>query len=341
MILLYGATGYTGRLVARTLAVHGMRPVLAGRRAAALRDIAGPLGLDVRAGGLDDLALDGATVLLNCAGPFSVTQPPLLRACLAAGVHYLDLAGEAGEHLAAAAHDADARRAGVLVLPGAGFGIVPSDTLAAHVATRLPGATRIDVALRTVGGASRGTAEVVLGNLRTPGVQRRHATLVPARGGAERLRVDFADGRGLVTVVTNPWRGDLAGSVPAVPELRTFMAFPAPVRALMRVPHGGLLRRVAARLPDGPSEAGLAEGRTAVWARATDAAGRTATAVLHGPDAYLYTAATAELCLRRVLDGDVRPGCHTPAALWGPDFAARLDGVTRHDVDGSPAARPA
>jgi saccharopine dehydrogenase (NAD+, L-lysine-forming) len=111
------------------------------------------------------------------------------------------------------------------------------------------------------------------------------------------------------------------------------MSFPPPVRALMRIPHGGLLRRVAARLPEGPSEKALRQGRTAVWCRATDAAGATATAVLHGPDAYLYTARTAELCLRRVLDGDVRPGYHTPAGLWGPDFGLGIDGVARHDLD--------
>lgn len=333
MIIVYGATGYTGRLVARTLAGHGMHPVLAGRRAAALHEIADPLRLDVRVGGLYDISLAGATALINCAGPFARTQPPLLRACLAAGVHYLDLAGEVDEHRTAAAADKDAKRSGILVLPGAGFGIVPSDTLAAHVAARLPDAVRIDLALKTVGGASRGTAEVVLGNLRTPGVQRHQAQLVPARGGADRLTVDFHDHDGPVTVVTNPWRADLVGSVPTVSGLNTYMTFPAPVRALMRIPHGGFLRRVAARLPEGPSEKALGEGRTAVWSRATDAAGTTATAVLHGPDAYLYTAATAELCLHRVLDGDVRPGYHTPAGLWGPDFGLDVDGVTRHDLD--------
>jgi saccharopine dehydrogenase (NAD+, L-lysine-forming) len=333
MIILYGATGYTGRLVARTLAGRGMHPVLAGRRAAALHEVADPLGLDVRVGGLDDISLAGATVLLNCAGPFARTQPPLLRACLAAGVHYLDLAGEVEEHRTTAARDADAKRSGILVLPGAGFGIVPSDTLSAHVAARLPDAVRIDVALKTVGGASRGTAEVVLGNLRTPGVQRRRARLVPARGGADRLSVDFRDHDGAVTVVTNPWRADLVGSVPAVPQLNTYMSFPAPVRAMMHIPHGNILRRVAARLPEGPSETALREGRTAVWCRATDRAGATATAVLHGPDAYLYTARTAEHCLRRVLDGDLRSGYHTPAGLWGPDFGTDVDDVTRHDLD--------
>lgn len=331
MIVLYGATGYTGRLVARTLAERGLSPTLAGRREAAVREIAEPLGLDVRVGGLDDLDLSGATVLLNCAGPFSRTQRPLVDACLRAGVHYLDLAGEVDEHRAVAARDAEARAAGVLLLPGAGFGIVPSDCLIAHVVARVPGARRVELALKTVGGVSRGTAEVLLGGLRAPGVRRVGGALVERRAGAARLRVDFDDGDGPTTVVTNPWRADLVASAPGVGDLETFMAFPAPVRALMRIPHGGALRALARRLPEGPSDRALARGRSAVWARAA-ASGISATATLHGPDAYLFSALATEACLRRVENGDAPAGFHTPSSAWGADLPLAIPGVRRADA---------
>lgn len=133
---------------------------------------------------------------------------------------------------------------------------------------------------------------MVLGNLRALGVQRRRGELVPTRAGAQGLDVDFGDGDGPTVTVTNPWRADLVASVPAVSDLRTFMTFPAPVRVMMRVPHGSLLRRVARRLPEGPSGEALERGHSAVWARASTPAGDTATAVLHGPDAYRYTAAS-------------------------------------------------
>ena len=330
MLILYGATGYTGRLVTRHLHHQGLRPMLAGRRADALHALADPLGLDVRVGDLDTLLLSDATVLLNCAGPFAATQPSLLNACVTAGVHYLDLAGEVTEHLAAAANHAQARQAGVLVLPGAGFGIVPSDTLSAHVAALQPTATRLDLAIKTVGGLSRGTAGVVLGGLRTPGVQRTDTGLVPTRAGAYRLVVDFQDGDGPVPVVTNPWRADLVAAAPSIPAMRTYMSFPAPVRALMRIPHGGILRQLARRMPEGPSAEALRGGRTAIWARASGPDG-SSTAVIHGPDAYLFTAAAAAACLREVLDGNLTPGFQTPATLWGPDFGLGLDGVTRTD----------
>ena len=332
MIVVYGATGYTGGLVARRLAERGLAPVLAGRRAPALRAVAGPLGLDHRVGGLEDLDLAGATVLLNCAGPFARTQGPLVAACLRAGVHYLDLAGEVPEHRALAARDADARAAGVLLAPGAGFGIVASDCLIAHVVARVPGASRVQLALKTVGGVSRGTAEVVLGSLRAPGARRVGGRLVERRAGAGRLRVDFGDGDGPTTVVTNPWRADLVASAPGAGALEAFMRFPAPVRALMRIPHGGALRAVAHRLPEGPSDAAIERGRSAVWARAADGSGAGATATLHGPDAYRFTALAAEACLRRVIAGDAPPGFHTPSSAWGADVVLAVEGATRTDV---------
>ena len=331
MILLYGATGFTGRLVARTLVERGLSPVLAGRREEAVRAVAEPLGLEARAGSLTDLSLDGATDLLNCAGPFARTQGPLVDACLRAGVHYLDLAGEVDEHLALQRRDAEAREAGVLLLPGAGFGIVPSDCLAAFVAGRVDRPQRVELALRTVGGVSRGTAEVVLGGLRTPGVQRRGGALVAASAGDATTKVDFGDGTP-TTVTTNPWRADLVASVPDVPDLTTAMAFPAPVRALMRIPHGGLLRAVARRLPEGPSDAQIAKGASFVHARAVGAGGETAAAVLRGPDAYRFTGLTAAACLERVVAGDAPPGFRTPTGAWGADLPLGLPGVERRIV---------
>ncbi|MGL5927581.1 MAG: saccharopine dehydrogenase family protein [Dermatophilaceae bacterium] len=332
MLLVYGATGYTGRVVVRALVDGGLQPVLAGRRREAVGAVADPLGLDVRAGAVTDLDLAGVTVVLNCAGPFSATAAPLARRCVDAGAHYLDLAGEVEEHRALAGLDAAARRAGVLVLPGVGYGIVPSDCLAAHVARRVGEPRSVRVALKTVGGVSRGTAGVVLGSLRRPGVQRSGGNLVPRSAGTARMQVDFGDGDGPTTVVTNPWRADLVASVPGASDYETFMAFPAPVRALMRIPHGGLLRWVAGRLPEGPSDDALARGRSAVWASATGVDGSTATAVVRGPDAYPLSGATALACARRVLAGDTTPGFHTPASAWGPDLVLDVPGLVREDV---------
>lgn len=337
MIVVYGATGYTGALVAAQLVASGIRPVLAGRNRDSLLTLARPWGLDIHVGGLTDGLPEGTRVLVNCAGPFDITQPPLLRASMVAGSHYLDLAGEVDEHVAAMRQGAEADERGVLVLPGAGFGIVPSEGLLSAVVARLATATHATVALKTVGPASRGTAEVVLGSLRTPGVHRRDGILRTRRPGAQTTRVDFVDGDGPTVVTTNPWRGDLASAAPTVSNLDASMALPAAVRSLMHVPHGSLLKALARRLPAGPSAARRERGRTAIRVDARDSAGGRASAVLLGPDAYTFTALLAAAAAARVLESDstdsLPTGYRLPSEVLGADFALSIPGVRRIDIE--------
>jgi len=288
-ILVYGATGYAGRLLLRRAVAQGLVPLGAGRDPQAVHRVADELAVDSRTADLADpaalaRALHGVAVLVNCAGPFRATQQPLVDACLAAGVHYLDLAGEVPELLAVQGRDAAAREAGIMLLPGAGFGVVPTDCLAAHVAARLPAATRLEIAYETVGGASRGTLGTVLPQLHRPGVRRHDGALVTRSPAAGQLRIDL--GGGVRTAVTNPHRGDLvtAFSSTRVGDIETFTVFGAPLVAVMRA--GRLaaplldsrgwqwaLRRLLARLPDGPDDEALAAGSARVWARVTDASG--------------------------------------------------------------------
>jgi short subunit dehydrogenase-like uncharacterized protein len=165
--LLYGATGYTGELIARRAVVHGLRPTLAGRSPERLKQLADTLGLLHRVATVDDAtrldaAIAGHPVVLNCAGPFSRTAIPVAEACLRARAHYLDITGEMGVFEALAARGGDAERAGVMLLPGVGFDVVASDCLAAHVADRVPSATRLAIAIQSSGGISRGTAFTAL-----------------------------------------------------------------------------------------------------------------------------------------------------------------------------------
>ena len=90
--MVYGANGYTGRMIVAEAVRRGLRPVLAGRNAAELRDMGTQYDLPVRAFPLDDpnsvrAAVDGMKLVLHCAGPFSATAAPMLEGCLAAGAH--------------------------------------------------------------------------------------------------------------------------------------------------------------------------------------------------------------------------------------------------------------
>jgi short subunit dehydrogenase-like uncharacterized protein len=345
--LLYGATGYTGGLIARKAVERGLRPILAGRSRAKLAPIAAALGVDYRVAALDepaslDQALADQPLVLNCAGPFGQSGGPLVEACLRTGAHYLDLAGEFPEFEALAAQGQRAAAAGVMLMPGVGFGVVPTDCLAAYLHQRLPDARRLSLAFQTVGGVSQGTAQTLFKDIMSPGVVRRGGRLVPSRPAEQRRKIDF--GQGPVTAVTNPWRGDLvtAFHTTAIPDIETFTAFPAPVPQLMAANGwaGGLWRNkqfqqyldgLIARLPAGPSDEALAGGRTAIWGEAVSASGQRVAARLYGPEAYLFTALTALAVVAEVLAGKTAAGFRTPAGVYGADFVLSIPGVRRDE----------
>ena len=134
MLLIYGSTGYTGRLIVDEAVRRGMRPVLAARSADAVRAQAEPLGLAWRAAPLDDAAaldraLDGAAAVLHCAGPFSRTWRAMSDACLRRRAHYLDITGEIDVFELAHSVDEKAHRAKVVLCPGVGFDVVPTDSV--------------------------------------------------------------------------------------------------------------------------------------------------------------------------------------------------------------------
>src|SRR5688572_29198476 len=159
--LIYGANGYTGKLIVAEAVKRGLKPVLAGRNTAAVRELAERYGLPARSFDLSNAttaasALSGVPLVLNCAGPFSQTAAPMLEACLASGAHYLDITGEIDVFAHCHAQDARARAAGIVVLPGAGFDVVPTDCLAAMLQRDLPTATSLVLAFEAGGGPSPG-----------------------------------------------------------------------------------------------------------------------------------------------------------------------------------------
>jgi short subunit dehydrogenase-like uncharacterized protein len=345
--LIYGANGYTGELVAREALRRGQRPVLAGRNAEAIRSIAGELGLEHRAFALDDPraiddALKGMRAVLHCAGPFVRTFPPMADACLRARVHYLDVNGEIEVFERLAARDAEARAAGVMLLPGVGFDVVPSDGLAAHLKRRLPGATRLVLAFHSVGGLSRGTATTMIENLHRGGLIRRDGALTPVPAAWRTRQVDF--GRGPRTVVCIPW-GDVSTAFHStgIPNIEVYTTATSPLLLAMKASRllrpllassavqSFLKRRVRAGAP-GPTAEQRARGRTDLWGEAADEAGGRVASRLHGPEGYTFTMLTAVAAVEKALSGSAPPGFQTASKAYGPDFVLGIEGVTREDL---------
>ncbi|MCU0517512.1 MAG: saccharopine dehydrogenase NADP-binding domain-containing protein [Oscillatoria sp. Prado101] len=346
--LLYGSYGYTGSLIARWAVQRGLRPTLAGRDKNKLAAQAAELGLEYRAFSLEDAAaLDAALAdvpaLLHCAGPFSHTSAPAVAGCLRTKTHYLDITGEIAVFEAAAARDAQALAAGVMLLPGVGFDVVPSDCLAAHLKRRLPEATRLALGFQAIGPVSRGTATTMVENQHRGGLVRRGGALTPVPAAWKTRKIDF--GRGEVSAVTLPW-GDVSTAYysTGIPDIEVYAAFPeSTVRAMVASRYLRWLlglpvvqnfqKRLIQAQPPGPTDAERAQGMSLLWAEAEDRAGKRALSRLRCPEGYTLTALTALAAVGKVLAGEVSAGFQTPSKAYGPDFILEIEGVVREDVD--------
>jgi short subunit dehydrogenase-like uncharacterized protein len=345
-LLICGATGYTGRLILTRCLARGIRPILAGR-SEAVRELASSHGLPGTVVGLEDpLALEGAMggvkAVLHCAGPFSHTSRPMADACLAAGVHYLDITGEISVFEALAVRNAEARGRGVMLLPGAGFDVVPSDCLALHLKERLPTANRLVLAFESSGGLSRGTATTMVENMSRGGAVRREGRIVPVPAGWKTIHLDL--GRGPVTVTTIPW-GDVATAwySTGIPEIEVYTRTTAAMRfglvasrylgpILSSAPVQRVLKGRIRRGAPGPDAAARARGVSRIYGEVSDPKGRTARARLTGPEGYTMTAHTAVAAAERVLAGEATPGFRTPSLAFGSQFILGIEGVEREDL---------
>jgi short subunit dehydrogenase-like uncharacterized protein len=346
-VLIYGATGYIGGLTARAALTRGLRPVLAGRSAERLAQLGEELGLEHRLTELVDAAtldrcLNGVRVLLNAAGPFSSTWLPLVDACLRCQVHYLDLTGEVVVFEGIRSRSAEARRRGIVLLPGVGFDVVPSDCLAAHVATQLPGARSLRIAVSGLELVSRGSARTLVEQLGRPPLVRRggHLATIPA-GSLER---DFDFGSGPSASVAVSW-GDLATAfvTTGIANIETYFEATPAVRAAVGTtrflgpmlafpPWQAMLTTFTSWLPSGPDAAERAPRAAVIVAEASHPSGRVVCSRLHTPEAYTLSAQTAAALAAEVAAGNSEPGFQTPARLYGADYILRFPGVTREDL---------
>jgi short subunit dehydrogenase-like uncharacterized protein len=345
--MIYGANGYTGRLVARRAAARGLPAVLAGRNAVAVGALADELGME---GAVVDLgtpaelraALHDVAAVALCAGPFAHTAAPMIDACHATGTHYLDVTGELPVLRAVLDRAAEAGDAGVALVTGAGFDVVPTDCLAARLAGALPGATHLELAFHAPGGPSRGTATTALAAAGEGGLVRRDGALVPTPLGSPSRLVPFPSRPRRAGAV--PW-GDLvtAHHSTGIGDITVYSTLAGRPGGLMRAGPRllryrvvrNLAARVVNRRPAGPSDATRAATFVEVWGEVRDRAGRVRAAALTGPNAYDLTAASVLAAVDRLLAGAVAPGAHTPATAFGPEFLDDLDGVRVTPVAGA------
>lgn len=343
--LLYGATGYTGRLLARAAKERGMRPILGGRSEAQLAALASELGLEYRVARLDaglDEALRGVGAVLHAAGPFSTTFRPMVEACLRTAVHYLDLSGEVLAIEGVFQHDAEARRRGVMLMPGAGFDVVASDCLALHLARRVRGARRLVLGISGLEVISRGSFRTLADGAGQSIRVRRGGKILGIAPGSLQRELDFGAGpRPSLAMswgdVSSAWYStgipDIEVYCEAIPALRMMVMANRWAGGLLAAPPGRLWLELQARaLPDGPTDAERAGRHGVIFAEVEDAAGRRLRGRLRTPEAYGFSCTTALAIVERVLAGDLEAGAQTPARVYGPDFVIPFPGVLREEL---------
>ena len=346
--LIYGATGYTGRLVVDAAMRRGLRPILAGRKSDRLEELAAERGLECRCADLTDTAalgraLAGIKCALLTAGPFSDTADPMVDACLASGVHYLDITGECLVIERLSTRSAEARRRSCMVMPACGFDVVASDALALHVSRRLPGACYLALGISGLVTATRGSLRTIAEQAGTPVRTRRGGELTWVTPGSLRRRFDYGSGLGWSSAVT--W-GDVATAfhTTGIPNIEVYFEETVNVRAMLTAGRmfGPVLQLPIAQawlkahtqlFPEGPTPTERAMHRVVIVAEAKTSSGQRAVSRLHTPEPYSFSAETATAIATRVLAGDVECGFQTPARVYGPEMPLQFDGVVREDLD--------
>jgi short subunit dehydrogenase-like uncharacterized protein len=324
--MLYGAYGRTGRSILDEALRRGHRPVLAGRDAAQLADLARETGLKTECLQLDDgralrAALSSVDSLLLAAGPYSHTGPVMRAACIDAGCSYLDVNAEIDDFVAALDCDQRARAAGVAVIPGVGYGVVFAECLAAQVATRLPSATwlRLSLATRTAG-SSRAATLSKAAALQTHPIA--FATWRAPRADANGMRFAAAPLAELVAAQRSTGIRNIVTGIPMSRLAAVVMRVGGPV--IGRVLQWQASRSRATKGPALPNPTGSMRSR--VWAEAGDDSGAYVAARLESGEGYQAAAAAAVLAVERQLQ-ERRAGAFTPVQAFGPGFAGLVPGT--------------
>ncbi len=341
-LLLYGANGYTGALIARAAKARGMTPILAGRNAAALNALADELNLEYRVFGLDDAQLlkqhlQDVNVVLHCAGPFSATSAPMVEACLQTRTHYLDITGEIDVFEAIRQQDELAKAQGVLLMPGCGFDVVPTDCLALMLKHRLPDATRLILAFASSGRPSRGTAKTMIEGFKVGGRIRENGKLRQVPLAYKVTTLPFFTGPQLA--MTIPW-GDVSTAyvTTGIPNIEVYLGVtPAQVKQVKRMRYWRWLvsrgwvqtylkKKIDRRRP-GPTDEERQKAKTVVYGRVENEAGQWAEIQLLTPNGYDLTVEASLRIVEHVLKNDVPSGYSTPAQLMGENFILSLPDV--------------
>lgn len=345
-VLLYGANGYTGELIARYAKEYHITPVLAGRNETLIRALAERLELPYRIFSLDDATalqsqLGDIMLVIHAAGPFANTCKQMVEACIATQTHYIDINGDISVFERIKQYDIAAKQANVMLMPGAGFDVIPTDCTALHLKEQLPDATHLQLAFLPKGGQiSHGTATTMASRLGEGGTARENGKLVRRPLGHKRLWVEIKGKK--LFAMTIPW-GDISTAyhTTAIPNIEVYTGMNPTVYRFLKLQglFNWILRRKTVRnyiqrkinsRPAGPTDEQRAASKTTVWGKVWNSKGEEKTSELECADGYSVTAWGCLLITQKIKKGEWKPGYQTPASCYGKDLILEIPHSKRY-----------
>ncbi|MBC7890060.1 MAG: saccharopine dehydrogenase NADP-binding domain-containing protein [Ferruginibacter sp.] len=348
--LLYGANGYTGQLIAKLSATYSLRPVLAGRNEKIIRQLAEELQLPYLIIDLHDTkqlqsSLAGVKLVLHAAGPFQITAKPMIDACIATHTHYIDITGEIPVFEMAKRYNDKAVESGIMLMPGVGFDVVPTDCMALFLKNILPDATQLQLAFASAGGSlSHGTATTMVMGLGEGGAVRENGEIVRKPLGHKGMWIDLSKVSGKqkkVFTMTIPW-GDISTAhfTTGIPNIETYTGISPKIYLFLKFQRAfnwllktTLVRNYAIKKinkgPAGPADETRAKSSSLVWGKVINAGGKTVQAAMRVKDGYTLTAHSSLLIVQKILAGNIKTGYQTPAAFYGEDLVLEIPGTKR------------
>lgn len=339
--MIYGVTGYTGELIAREAKKRGLNPVIAGRNKDRISSLAEELGLEYR---IFDLLnpqqihehLAGMQLVLNCAGPFSATAAPLIKACIESGVHYLDITGELSVFEYAHSQNLNAERHNTLLCPGVGFDVIPTDCIAAKLKEALPDANYIALGFDSNSSLSPGTTKTAIESLALGGRVRINGTITTVPLTWKTRQIDF--GKGEKLAVTVPW-GDVSTAyyTTGIPNVEVYIPVHPKRLPLLKLANSlrwvlglnviqRLLKEKAAKLK-GPNTEQREKLFTCLWGEVKNSRGESRVLRMTTSNGYALTIHGSLAVVEYVLQNTLKGGYKTPSQLMGADFVTGLPGT--------------
>jgi short subunit dehydrogenase-like uncharacterized protein len=339
--IIYGANGYTGRLIAEEALLQGFQPILAGRNQEKIKLLARQLNLEWRCFDLKNpdiisSCIDGVALILNCAGPFTATSVPLAKACLKTRTDYMDITGEIEVFEYIHAMHEKALEAGVVLCPGAGFDVIPTDCLAATLKRYLPDAEYLALGFESKTSLSPGTAKTIIEGFKYGGMIRKNGILTSVRLAYKVRKIDF--GSGTKTSTTISW-GDVSTAfyTTRIPNIEVYVALPEKKITAMKIlrifrpiislePVQRFFKKIIEIQIKGPAVQKRKTSRERLWGEVVNSKGDCVRAHLTTANGYDVTTMGALGIVKKLLENKPKPGAYTPSQLMGDCYILKLPG---------------